>query len=486
MIIELLCSNCYFLKNNCNHKILQINDEESLKAEKISLDSSSKEYDNAIKNAMALKITIEKELDEIKSLYDKVNNQVTESYKREKEKLIKKENEMKKLFKQKYENIEKKENEISHKLETEKDKVVNLLSKFLEDSKRIIETSEHINKDVKSLDKDDKNILIDLSFISEINKNQKEMEELFKQLMGSIKISYQEKSKNVKYDEYYFNGIQIPKEIEFGDITLYSFKVFWRIDKIHIINIDNNEIKFRVEIRKKDSNEKFTKVYEGKNTNYLISNLDMNTNYEIRICSIYNNLIGSWSEIKNVKTLDYDFNCDSNILKESNKKNEFLRKIFEWSHYRKMELIYRGTKDGTKSTIFHNKCDNIGPTICLYKNNKGNIFGGYASIPWTCTGNGKSAPDSFIFTLTNIYNTEPIKCPNSDISQSITHNQNYGPTFHNDIFVENDFLSQDSYSSFPSKYQDILGKGKSIFTGDINNNNNYFKIREIEVFKLFK
>ena len=130
------------------------------------------------------------------------------------------------------------------------------------------------------------------------------MEELFKQLMGSIKISYLEEQKNVKYDEYYFNGIQIPKDIEFRDITLYSFKVFWRIDKIHIINIDNNEIKFRVEIRKKDSNEKFIKVYEGKNTNYLISNLDMNTNYEIRICSIYNDLVGSWSEIKNVNTLD--------------------------------------------------------------------------------------------------------------------------------------------------------------------------------------
>ena len=130
------------------------------------------------------------------------------------------------------------------------------------------------------------------------------MEELFKQLMGSIKISYLEEQKNVKYDEYYFNGIQIPKDIEFRDITLYSFKVFWRIDKIHIINIDDNEIKCRVEIRKKDSNEKFIKVYEGKNTNYLISNLDMNTNYEIRICSIYNDLVGSWSEIKNVNTLD--------------------------------------------------------------------------------------------------------------------------------------------------------------------------------------
>ncbi len=65
---------------------------------------------------------------------------------------------MKKLFKQKYEKIEKKENEISHKLKTEKDKVVNLLSKFLEDSKRIIEISKNINKDVKSLEKEDKNI----------------------------------------------------------------------------------------------------------------------------------------------------------------------------------------------------------------------------------------------------------------------------------------------------------------------------------------
>ena len=123
------------------------------------MDSSSKEYNNTIEKTITLKLTIEKEINEIKSLYEKVNNQVTESYKREKEKLIKKENEMKKLFKQKYEKIEKKENEISHKLKTEKDKVVNLLSKFLEDSKRIIETSKYINKDVKSLEKEDKNIL---------------------------------------------------------------------------------------------------------------------------------------------------------------------------------------------------------------------------------------------------------------------------------------------------------------------------------------
>ena len=36
-----------------------------------------------------------------------------------------------------------------------------------------------------------------------------------------------------------------------------------------------------------------------------------------------------------------------------------------------MELLYRGSRDGTTSNIFHNKCDNKGPTICLYKNEKG-------------------------------------------------------------------------------------------------------------------
>ena len=45
-----------------------------------------------------------------------------------------------------------------------------------------------------------------------------------------------------------------------------------------------------------------------------------------------------------------------------------------------MELIYRGTEDGGDNINFHKKCDNQGPTIILCKNDKGNIFGGYASI----------------------------------------------------------------------------------------------------------
>ena len=37
-----------------------------------------------------------------------------------------------------------------------------------------------------------------------------------------------------------------------------------------------------------------------------------------------------------------------------------------------MILIYRGTRDGSSSKVFHEKCgDNQGPTICFYKMKKG-------------------------------------------------------------------------------------------------------------------
>ena len=48
-----------------------------------------------------------------------------------------------------------------------------------------------------------------------------------------------------------------------------------------------------------------------------------------------------------------------------------------------MELLYRGTRDGMSANAFHNRCNNKGPTISLFKNENGYIFGGYASIDWT-------------------------------------------------------------------------------------------------------
>ena len=149
-----------------------------------------------------------------------------------------------------------------------------------------------------------------------------------------------------------------------------------------------------------------------------------------------------------------------------------------------MKLLYRGTRDGMEANYFHNKCNNQGPTISLFKNDKGYIFGGYASTDWSSCDNYKLAPDSFIFTLTNIHGTEPTKFPNSNTSYSIYDDSSSGPRFGggHDIYTN----KKGSYANFPFSYQDILGKGKSIFTGDLNNNNGNFNLKEIEVFKIFK
>jgi len=317
-----------------------------------------------------------------------------------------------------------------------------------------------------------------LTCASKINKNDKEIKKLNDILMRNIKISFEEKENKVKYEEYFFNGIPSPKDIQFKDIEANSLKVYWKIEEINILNID--KIKFKIEIRKENTDNNFNKIYEGNKMNYLINNLDSNTNYEIKICSIYNNINSIWSEIKKIKTNEFD----SLILRESKRYDEFIRKIYEWSGYNNMKLLYRGTRDGMEGKYFHNKCDNQGPTISVFKNDKGYIFGGYASIDWTSCNNYKSAPDSFIFTLTNIHGTEPTKFPNSDSRYSIRDYYTYGPTFGGGFDIHTN--KEGSYADFPHSYQDILGKGKSIFTGDLNNSNIYFNLKEIEVFKIFK
>ena len=323
-----------------------------------------------------------------------------------------------------------------------------------------------------------------LSYLSKINKNQKEIGKIFQQLMKNMKITYIENESQIKYEEYYFNGIPIPNNIEFKDIGTNSFQINWKIDNINILNIDKNEIKYRIEIRKENMKEKFIQIYEGNEYNYIVNNLNKNTNYEIRICSLYKDIISEWTKIYKIKTKNFD----SLILNNVEKGDEYLQKLYEWTGYKRMELIYRGTRDGSESQSFHNKCDNQGPTICLCKNEKDNIFGGYSSISWTSDGNYHTANGSFLFTLTNIHGTAPTKYPNTkNYEYAVYHYSDRGPAFGggHDLSICSNYLnSNSSYTNLGHTYPDVLGKGKSIFTGDNNNNNNKFKLKELEVFRL--
>ena len=89
----------------------------------------------------------------------------------------------------------------------------------------------------------------------------------------------------------------------------------------------------------------------------------------------------------------------------------------------KFKLLYRVTRDGDDSSIFHRYCDNKGPTIFFTEYN-GCRFGGYTSVSWENPSSTivKRDEKAFVFSLNNkrkfISNHDNIKM-----------DQNHGPAF---------------------------------------------------------
>ena len=441
-----------------NHKILEINDEENLNKENITIQNSLDEFETIIKKANELKDKIEKEINEINKLYDKTIEDLTKTFKRRRE------------------DLEKEELNLKEKLDNEVTKIKEKLELFLENTKNEIKISERINKGIKSIQKEEKNMVKILTYVSKINKNKKGFNLLFQELMNSIKPSFNEKENVIKFDEYYFNGAPIPKDIEHKDNTFMDYnniELSWKIDDLK--NLDKNKIKYKIELKKE--NEEFQQIYKGEKNEFIINNLKNNTNYEIRICSIYNEVSGLWSE-------NYNFTTDvcSNILLNSNNKNEYLKKIYEWSGAKSLELLYRGSRDGMFSKNFHEKCDDKGATITLFRNDKGNIYGGYLPISWKNNGGYQNENRCFIFTLTNIYNIQPTKFVSKNNGHEVYFHPDNGPCFY-DTWNYDDLVNR-SEAYFGDYYQDTTGRGNSIFTGNNNESGRKITLNEVEVFKI--
>ena len=406
-----------------------------------------------------MKESIEKEITEIDKLYDKVNNELIKSFELKHEKLI------------------KQENDLREKLQNEVTKIKEKLEKFLSESNRIIKTNEKIKKGIQIIEKEEKNILKNLSYVSKINKNKKEMRLLDRQLMKNAKISFQEEQINIKFEEYYFNGIQVPKNIEFKDVGLDKLNVFWKIDDINIINVDKNKIKFRVEIRKENEKEeenlkhKFIQVFEGSKDNCLVENLLPNTFYEIRICCIYGDLIGVWSEIRKVKALNAPLFEKSNIITEESKN---LILSFLPNKPNKTKVIFDSKINGDSAKTFHSQCDGKFPTIYIVKSKTGYIFGGYLSIAWKSHNDYFKDEEAFFFSV-NLKK----KYAFTNKNNVMFGNPDYGPVIRGGVSMDicDGFLS--SKNNFI--YLDNENQGSKY---EINGGNRYFDIQNFEVYQL--
>lgn len=129
-------------------------------------------------------------------------------------------------------------------------------------------------------------------------------------------------------------------------------------------------------------------------------------------------------------------------------------------------------------------CDNKGPTLTVIQSSQGYLFGGYTPLAWDSKSYNKHSTEGFIFTLTNPHKIPPTKYTrNQQDSRAIYCNSSFGPVFgnlHPDIAVSNNCHQNDnSYSNFPSAYNDTTRKGVTTFTGKSN-----FTVNEIEVFSV--
>lgn len=215
-----------------------------------------------------MKEKILSEIDVMNKTYETINEEITKSFKIKHENLINKENDLKDLLK----------NEVT--------KTKEKLEEFFTETNKSIKECERLNKIIKSFEKEEEenNIIKYLSLISHINNKKREMEKLFFQNRKNLKISYNHDEECIKFEDLYFNGIKYPKDIEFKDIGMDCVKVEWKFDKINYINyIYEKLIKYRIEIKEEEQNDKFKLVYEGNNNYFKIENLKLDKCYEIRI-----------------------------------------------------------------------------------------------------------------------------------------------------------------------------------------------------------
>lgn len=68
----------------------------------------------------------------------------------------------------------------------------------------------------------------------------------------------------------------------------------------------------------------------------------------------------------------------------------------------KLELLYRGSRDGIEPSDFHHRCDGKCNTVCVVESSTGYVFGGYAEGAWRSCENDLQTKKSFLFSLNGL------------------------------------------------------------------------------------
>ncbi|KAF2074504.1 hypothetical protein CYY_004172 [Polysphondylium violaceum] len=144
-------------------------------------------------------------------------------------------------------------------------------------------------------------------------------------------------------------------------------------------------------------------------------------------------------------------------------------------------ILYRSSEHQHSAFIFHEKCDNKGPTITIVETTEGDIFGGYNSQSWNSDGNYYGDNNCFIFTLVNKHKIKPTKYRYHlrHKIDSVLGDRSHGPCFSRDFTISNHCDTNLSCQKFPTSYIDTTGRGKKTLALNTN-----YKVKDYEVFNI--
>ena len=152
------------------------------------------------------------------------------------------------------------------------------------------------------------------------------------------------------------------------------------------------------------------------------------------------------------------------------------------------DLLYSITKNGCNSTVFHQKCDNQGPTVTVLYNQQGSVYGGYTGINWDQSGTWGDDSTAFLFQLQYNGSATVNKFPCKNSAYTTYRASNCGPVFGKG----NDLLTFTGTVNNSGGYYALNGSGMSGLGHSYNNqgitanqiNNGTMNVTELEVYQV--
>ena len=164
----------------------------------------------------------------------------------------------------------------------------------------------------------------------------------------------------------------------------------------------------------------------------------------------------------------------------------------------RLELLYRGSRDGFAASAFHGRCDNKGSTISVIQDTNGNVFGGFSDVPWSSPSpyeQYKASSKSFLFSLQTTAAAGaasaqqesravrfPLKGGGATNAHAVGHYSLSMSAFGGgcDLCIDDQCNSNsDSYTNMGHTYDDLGGGPHRMTSGQKK-----FQVREIEVYRV--